>query len=434
MEYNDVLKFFQNFWRIQNEQKKRGLNDFNLLTTVLKYHDEVRLHSRIIAALLDPNGKHYQSSLFLEYFLKAINLDKWGLEFSKTKVYLEYKDIDIYITDGNKHLIIENKIRAEDQPCQLIKYINIIVEENLEVFDLSIYDKDNIVLDEKILYVIYLTSKDKMVPLGHRKDDKEYIYFVGEKDMDDELLRCSKRSNTKLYVPDGLKKYKAKYKNINYKEHILKSWLEPVQKQVKNITNLNESLQQYIDVVKQVNKNYQGNIMDLKNYIQDKNSNIDLDILFKINEEIKDLQVDLLYELFSQEYDGVVNVNNKLKQKNNHYKDYIYDKKSCEKWFIGTCNDFGSFYKIDDKHLLYVAIGKKNIHFGIVRHKDYTIINSSENDESYGLEYRNKGWRKIKWYSESISSEDYLIEILEKPENSVLKEKVDKLVNKVKSK
>ncbi len=267
LDYEDIFDNFKKFQDIQKKQKQRGLNDFNILTTVLKYSDEVRLHSRMIGNLLNPNAKHYQDTLFLEEFLKIIGLDTWGLNLSSTTVSIEYKDIDLYITDGDKHIIIENKIWAEDQPCQIMKYINIIVEENKENIDITQKEDGHIKLDENVLQVIYLTPRAKEVSSAHKKDDKGYIYFDGGKNRDanDALLKCSKRKNTKSYVPEGLKKYKAKYQKITYKDILL--WLEKSQNEVKNITNLNEVIQQYIDVVERVNENYKGNVMKLKEYV-----------------------------------------------------------------------------------------------------------------------------------------------------------------------
>jgi len=61
----DFLEEYKNFKELQKRQKRRGLNDFNLLTTVLKYSDEVRVHSRIIVELLNPKGKR---NYFLRFF------------------------------------------------------------------------------------------------------------------------------------------------------------------------------------------------------------------------------------------------------------------------------------------------------------------------------------------------------------------------------
>ena len=67
--YSDMAFLFQEYQDYRAKQKRRGLNDFNLFTTLLNKGDEVRLHSRFIASLLNPKGLHYQDSLFLEIFL-----------------------------------------------------------------------------------------------------------------------------------------------------------------------------------------------------------------------------------------------------------------------------------------------------------------------------------------------------------------------------
>jgi len=125
------IDFFEEIKKIQDKikaQKKRGLNDFNLLTIVRKYHEEIYLHSKMIGTLLNPNGLHYQDTLFLELFLQIIDFKDFNLK--NTKIFLEYKNIDLYITDGNKHIIIENKIWAKDQKEQISRYVEIIQKEN----------------------------------------------------------------------------------------------------------------------------------------------------------------------------------------------------------------------------------------------------------------------------------------------------------------
>ena len=428
MEENDYQDFFNNFQQfkaIQKKQKQRGLNDFNILTTVLKYSDEVRLHSRMIGNLLNPNAKHYQDTLFLKKFLKIIELDNWGLDLSSTTVSIEYKDIDLYITDGDKHIIIENKIWAEDQPCQIMKYINIIVEENKDSMDLSHIVDNHIILDENVLQVIYLTPRIKHVSSAHEIDNDGYIYFHGEENADAELSKCSKRNNTELLVPDGLKKYKARHKKITYRDHII-PWLQASQYEIRNITNLNEAIQQYIDVVNRVNGNYEGKVMNLKKYVEE--HNMKLETLFSVKKDIEDLQSDLLYDFFSKEIEGVTKVNDEIRRVKSDYKYYIYNRDTCRQWFLGTAKDFGSFYKINDEYLLYVAIGKKYVHYGIVKHKYYTIIDALENDKSYGLKYRSKGWRKIKWFSERLLLSENL-DMLNDYDNSVLSNKINDLIN-----
>jgi len=74
-------------------KKLRGNNDYNLFVTLLDINDEVRLHSRFIHSLLDPNSPHYQKELFLELFIKACRLEDFGLDPQNAKVYKEYENI-----------------------------------------------------------------------------------------------------------------------------------------------------------------------------------------------------------------------------------------------------------------------------------------------------------------------------------------------------
>lgn len=303
-QYQDFFDHFRKFKEMQNRQKARGLNDFNLLTTVLKYDDEVRLHSRMIGTLLDPNAKHYQGNLFLAEFLKAIELDKWGLNLDNAKVYVEYHDIDLYITDGTKHIIIENKIWAKDQPCQLIKYINIIKEE----YDLKIseVDADKILKIEDI-YTIYLTPRDKECPSEHKIEqdgEDKYIMFSGDRD---KLKECSKRENTKKLVPNGLENYQTKYKQITYQYEIVE-WLNCIHSEVRNILNLSEAIKQYTSVVEIVIDKYKGNVMSLEEYLRDNKT---------IYENISDvkLEIDKLQTHISQNFWEELEKNLKIKLK-----------------------------------------------------------------------------------------------------------------------
>ena len=258
MNYESFFEQIKEFREIQEKQKRTGLNDFNLLTTVRKYHDEVYLHSAMIGALLNPLGLHYQKTLFLELFLKEIGLSEWGLNLDNISVYVEYHDIDLYITDGVKHVIIENKIWAADQECQIIRYINIILQENFEAFKKI---KENEIISEDLMRVVYLTAQSKKIPDEHTVKNG-YISFCGG---DKKLEKCSQKDRMKTLIKGGLKNYKAKYQRNTYID-VLK-WLEKSKEQISNITNLNEAIQQYIDVVKMVNKTYEGNVMSLKEYI-----------------------------------------------------------------------------------------------------------------------------------------------------------------------
>lgn len=96
------------------------------------------LHSQIIASLLDPNEKHGLGDVPLQCFLDKIDCKDFG-ELSKTIVEAEkgvddMRRIDILLTNGDKAIIIENKLNdAVDQPNQLKDYLNSITKRGYKV-------------------------------------------------------------------------------------------------------------------------------------------------------------------------------------------------------------------------------------------------------------------------------------------------------------
>jgi hypothetical protein len=104
-----------------------------------KSYDEVNLHSKFISELLKPHGMHGMGNVFLEEFIVVLNkVSKNIIKFDfkeKTNVQIEkfigtidmnYDSggrIDILIeNEGDFPIIIENKIYAEDQRKQLLRY------------------------------------------------------------------------------------------------------------------------------------------------------------------------------------------------------------------------------------------------------------------------------------------------------------------------
>ena len=403
-EYIELFSFVESILDKQRKQKLRGLNDFNLLTTVLNYHDEVRLHSRMIGNLLSPYSNHYQGTLFLEIFLEKLGLDKWGMDLNSTTIHIEYNDIDLYITDGSKHLIIENKIWAGDQPCQIMKYINIIVEEvnnpMIVVGEEIDNSKKSQKLDEDLLRVVYLTPVEKNVPSEH-KNDNEYIYFSGE---DDRLYDCSKQPNTKLLVPNGLKRYKAKYHKIEYKNQII-AWLYACRKEVRNISNLNESIKQYIDVVEMVNGNYKGNVVTIKDELlakkSDGNFKDELRTALELDSEMKQIKESILIQFF----EDIIHV---LDNENKNYvditasiatKDRIYTNK-CNDFFDKRANVFGVFIDCEFKNdlYLYVCMLYGGLYYGLAKCTKDTLVKMDKDNKLNKL-LPFTAWREMSWHA-----------------------------------
>jgi hypothetical protein len=113
---------------------------FNIFNIIGIASDEVRLHSVLLAELLNPNGSHGMKDAFLIAFvdeMKKVELDSKlaAFDFKSAKVKVEKTigevteeeggRIDIIIEDKNRYaIIIENKIYAGDQTAQLIRYDN----------------------------------------------------------------------------------------------------------------------------------------------------------------------------------------------------------------------------------------------------------------------------------------------------------------------
>ncbi|WP_298580929.1 PD-(D/E)XK nuclease family protein [uncultured Olegusella sp.] len=119
--------------RIKQEEEE-GKN-FNIISALQLCSDEVRLHSRLLAVLLNPKAKHGLGDKFLKSFLLAVGLPQDYILYCKEPMVErsvgEVTDtiggrIDIILEDSNqKHaVIIENKIYANDQPNQLLRYHN----------------------------------------------------------------------------------------------------------------------------------------------------------------------------------------------------------------------------------------------------------------------------------------------------------------------
>ncbi len=139
---NELIQLFNEIHLLLEKQeqirKEKGEN-YNLFQIINIMSDETRVHSSIIADLLNPNGRHQMGTVFLQLFIDRLNeqLDiNVSFTYDNAKVecekYIGSKTetsggrLDIYLTDGTYHVIIENKIYATDQENQLLRYHNFL--------------------------------------------------------------------------------------------------------------------------------------------------------------------------------------------------------------------------------------------------------------------------------------------------------------------
>lgn len=128
--------------RIRDEERARATHErFNVFTTLLQANDEVRLHTRFLHCLLDPQGCHDCGPVFLNLFLETLTDSEFsgkdhGGKSVTTKLppgagqWTAHKEarwigggqLDILLDGGPFGIAIENKIHAYEQPGQLESY------------------------------------------------------------------------------------------------------------------------------------------------------------------------------------------------------------------------------------------------------------------------------------------------------------------------
>ena len=104
---------------------------FNIFRLLRRETDEVNLHSRFLADLLNPKGSHGMGDVFLRLFLVHCELTAADFHLDTAFTLRENANIDILIQNDREAIIIENKIGAGDQERQLERYADIVTGRRL---------------------------------------------------------------------------------------------------------------------------------------------------------------------------------------------------------------------------------------------------------------------------------------------------------------
>lgn len=399
--YKATASIYRNFKEEQTEQKQRGLNDYNLFTTLLKKTDEVRLHSRFIASLLDPKGLHYQDSLFLEIFLSLYKPANFNFNSKSASVFREYENIDLYLTDGNNHIIIENKIYAGDQKAQIERYVETIQKHE---------SLDNFEDEEMNIWVVYLTI---------------------DRDSPSEYSLGSYRLNTNL---DELHNdfHRVFYSNLHYtvnSPNRIVDWLKKCLEEVKNLQDLSFSIKQYIEVVEKLTGIYRSKVMTLKEFIDGLSADERQDFLItatEISKEIPDVKSQHI-EIFFE----------KLESK---LSDYLPDGWSVEcnpknlhkrcGYPFRICNHDNAFwialeFKNDEYKTITIGVVRKNRSINIAQAiSNENVLQQLEPLKSKYKKLPHNGW----WLTYEDIKIDLWAEIIKRGEEPTL----DLLTNRLK--
>lgn len=133
--FRDIADLYNKQKAIYEEHYKKG-DFFNVFNILGLSRNETRTHSAFLAELLNPHGSHGMGSAFLKDFITCMHLEDLQLDLQHAYVEVErviggidenYDNggrIDIIVVSGTKAIIIENKIDAQDQYKQLVRYNN----------------------------------------------------------------------------------------------------------------------------------------------------------------------------------------------------------------------------------------------------------------------------------------------------------------------
>lgn len=127
----ELLRFTANHNRYANALARATGEHFNIFQILRIGHLEVKTHSPILGELLNPEGAHGQGAVFLRMFLTRFEIS--GFDAGTARVKTEYYAgprtensggrIDIVIKDcKGLTIFIENKIYANDQDNQMLRY------------------------------------------------------------------------------------------------------------------------------------------------------------------------------------------------------------------------------------------------------------------------------------------------------------------------
>lgn len=114
---------------------------FNIFSTLRKHDDEVGLHSKFLAELLNPKGSHaidkFQKLFIDEVVNSAVYSQEWkrlplcssNQYDCKTEVHIKnFGRVDIVLKNHDTIIMIENKIHAYDQKDQLQRYFDACIK------------------------------------------------------------------------------------------------------------------------------------------------------------------------------------------------------------------------------------------------------------------------------------------------------------------
>lgn len=174
--FAEILELYRDAKQVKEKRREQG-ELFNIFNVIGLCSEEVRLHSAFIAELLNPKGNHGASYLFLQAFLDLLGMEEGYIDYTRCSLNIRERyigpvtetkggRIDIIIEDGNRAIIIENKIYAKDENNQLLRYYN--------------YGKEEFPKGFQLLYLTLHGCKPHRCSLGGKKFECRTISYESE--------------------------------------------------------------------------------------------------------------------------------------------------------------------------------------------------------------------------------------------------------------
>lgn len=265
---NSVTNILNQVYSIGNKHREIAQitgENFNIFNILNLHTSEVRLHSNFLSNLLNPEGSHGQGDIFLKIFIDYLTsiekIKKHTFNTIKAKTTSEFyigkktKDrggrIDIYISDNENAIIIENKIYAGDQENQLLRYYN----HN----------------DKASLFYLNLEGESPSE------------FSTGKKIEENEDFFC-----------------------ISYKYDII-NWLEICRKEAANHPMLRETLLQYIYLIKSLTNQSTNKKMSMEIVNQILHNSESVEAFFDIFGSKKDVYRHLLENYLKKDLESLAN-------------------------------------------------------------------------------------------------------------------------------
>ncbi len=336
-----------------DEISKISGENFNIFKVIDLTADEVRIHSKLLSELLNPQGSHGQGDIFLKIFINEFEVGNFETETAK--IYIEKNigqktethggRIDILIqNDENKTIIIENKIYADDQYNQLVRYHN--------------FSKDNLF----------------------------YLTLFGEEP--------TKESTGNLQVNKD-------FKLLSYKDDIIK-WLEKCKKEAVNLPLLREGITHYINLIKYLTGKSNNEIMEnqLRDFIAETSENLKSAI--KVTNSLEQAKIKIQYLFWKFLKEEFENKGIKISGENENEAiswqtiANFYQKSRNNKFYglwykIFQANEITVHYGIEiDNNIYYGFTIERNGHGGISNKEEFEAIRQFINEINEN--YQNNQW------------------------------------------